>query len=73
MGAHRMTSDRLFLIWTLLVGLTSIFGRKWAAAVYVRNRRVRATKEQMQAIYMFIGAVVCIFAVVGLVLSLRKG
>jgi hypothetical protein len=68
-----MASGRLFLSWTLFVGLTFIFARKSAAADYVRNRGVRATREQMQAIYLFIGAVVCMLAVVGLVLSLRKG
>jgi hypothetical protein len=68
-----MTSGRLLLIWTLIVGLTFIVGRKSAAADYVRKRGVRATKEQMQAIYLFIGAVICILAVVGMAVSLVKG
>ncbi len=72
-GVADVTSSRLFFLWVLVVGATFILGRRSGAADYVRNRWVRATKEQMEAIYFFIGAVICVLALIGLAASVLAG
>ena len=61
-----------FWLWTLLIGLTLVIGHKKAGSHYVRSRRVEATEEQMQHIYLAMGVGICVIALLGLVATLLQ-